>query len=99
MSIALKAVFLACGLLLQKPSCTCKLKDHSTLLERRLQLWHEGKIGDLVSEGHAIEGRLPSRSTNISDSQLVRSFANLKFEGKTSAALKLITGHQRGCLL
>ena len=36
---------------------------------------------------------------NISDSQLVRSFANLMFEGKTSAVLELITGHQLGCLL
>ena len=36
---------------------------------------------------------------NISDSQLVRSFANLMFEEKTNAALKLITGHQHGCLL
>ena len=97
-SIALKAVFVACGLLLQKPSRTSKPKEHSTLLERHLQLWHEGKIGDLVSEGRAIQSRLPPHSTKISDSQLVRSFANLMFEGKTSAALKLITGHQRGCL-
>ena len=76
-----------------------KPKEHSTLLERCLQLWHEGKIGDLVSKGCAIQSRLPSCSANISDSQLVRSFANLMFEGKTSAAHKLITGHQLGCLL
>ena len=98
-SIALKAVFLACGLLLQKPSRTSKPKEHSILLERCLQLWHEGKIGDLVSEGHAIQSHLPSCFTNISDSQLVRSFANLMFEEKTSAALKLIIGHQQGFLL
>ena len=35
-SIALKAVFLACGLLLQKLSCTSTPKEHSTMLERRL---------------------------------------------------------------
>ena len=92
-------MFLAFGLLLQKPSHTSKLKEHSTLLERHLQLWYEGKIGDLVSEGRAIQSCLPSRYINISDSQLVRFFDNLMFEGKTSAALKLITGHQHGCLL
>ena len=97
--ITLKAVFLACGLLLQKPSRTPKPKEHSTLLEQHLQLWHEDKIGDLVSESCVIQSCLPSHSMNISDSQLVRSFANMMFEGKTSAALKLITGHQHGCLL
>ena len=50
-SIALKAVFVSCGVLFQKPSCAFKPKKHSTLLEQNLQLWHEGKIGDLVSKG------------------------------------------------
>ena len=53
-SIALKAVFFSRGVLFQKPSCASKPMKHSTLLERHLQLWHEGKIGDLVSEGCAI---------------------------------------------
>ena len=44
-SIELKAVFLACGLLLQKPSHTSKPKEHSTLLEQCLQLWHEARLG------------------------------------------------------
>ena len=37
-SIALKAVFVACVLLLQKPSRTSKPKDNSTHLECRLSL-------------------------------------------------------------
>ena len=58
-SIALKGVFVVCVLLLQKPSCTSKPKDHATHLERCLLLWHEGKLEDLVVEGRAIQIHLP----------------------------------------
>ena len=75
-SVALKAVFVACVLLLQKPSRTSKPKDHATHLERRLLLWHEGKLEDLVVEGRAIQSRLPKVSTSMSDAQVARSFAS-----------------------
>ena len=92
-------MFVACVLLLQKPSRTSKPKDHSIHLERRLSLWLEGKIEDLVVEGRAIQSRLPKLSASTSDAQVARSFANLMFAGKTSAAIKLITGYKRGGLL
>ena len=92
-SVALKAVFVACVLLLQKPSRTSKPKDHAAHLERRLLLWHEGKLKDLIVEGRAIQSRLPKVSTSMSDAQVARSFASVMFEGKTSAAIKLLTGY------
>ena len=98
-SVALKAVFVACVLLLQKSSRTSKPKDHATHLERRLLLWHEGKLEDLIVEGRAIQSRLPKMSTSMSDAQVARSFASLMFKGKTSAAIKLHTGYKCGGLL
>ena len=98
-SIALKAVFVVCVLLLQKPSCASKPKDHSIHLERRLSLWLEGKIEDLVVESRAIQSRLPKLSASASDAQMARSFANLMFAGKTSAVIRLITGYKCGGLL
>ena len=98
-SIALKGVFVACVLLLHKPSRTSKPKDHATHLDCRLLLWHEGKLEDLVVEGRAIQSRLPKFSTSLSDAQVARTFANLMFEGKTSAAIKLLTRYKRGGLL
>ena len=98
-SIALKAVFVVCVLLLQKPSRTFKPKDHSIHLERCLSLWLEGKIEDLAVESRAIQSRLPKLSASTSDAQMARSFANLMFAGKTSAAIKLITRYKRGGLL
>ena len=83
----------------QKPFRTSEPKDHSIHLECRLSLWLEGKIEDLVVESRAIQSRLPKLSASTSDAQMARSFANLMFAGKTSAAIKLITGYKRGGLL
>ena len=82
-SVALKAIFVACILLLQKPSCSSKPRDHTSHLQRRLQLWKEGDISGLLEECRAIQSRLTRVSTPTSDSKLARSFANLMFEGKT----------------
>ena len=37
--------------------------------------------------------------SNINDAKVARSFASLMFEGKTSAAIKLLTGYKCGGLL
>ena len=84
---------------MHKPSRTSKPKDHSIHLECRLSLWLEGKIEDLVVEGRATQSCLPKLSASTSDAQVARSFANLMFAGKTSAAIKLITGYKQGGLL
>ena len=49
--IALKAAMLCCTLLLQKPHPTASSKDFINCLQRRLSLWKEGKIEDLLLEG------------------------------------------------
>ena len=97
--IALKAVFVACILLLQKPSQSSKAKDHAIILDRRLPSWQDGNITELVTEGRTIQQHLPQRPLQHPDSQLARSFSNLMFEEKTKAALKLVTSHKRGGLL
>ena len=58
--IALKAVHVMPALLLQKPSQSSKSKDHHAALERRLKLWEEGKIEELLYKGKTIQGRLKS---------------------------------------
>ena len=46
--IVLKAVLVIPALLLQKPSKSSKSIDHHAALERRLKLWEEGKIEELL---------------------------------------------------
>ena len=52
--ISLKALMVMPCLLLQKPSKTSKAKDHLLALERRLLLWKNGDIEELVHEGETI---------------------------------------------
>ena len=80
-------------------SQSSKAKDHATHLERQLSLCHDGNITALITEGCTIQQHLHHRLNQQPDTQLARSFSNLMFEGKTKAAIKLITGHKCGGLL
>ena len=50
-SVAMKAVTVLAILALQKPFQTSKTKDHVSCLVRRLVLWKDGNLNDLVLEG------------------------------------------------
>ena len=62
-SIALKGIHVdtrMSAFLLQKPSKNSKSKDHLVSFERRLKLWEEGEIRNLLREGEAIQERMKS---------------------------------------
>ncbi len=98
--MALKAIAVASILLLQKPHRKSKPREHTSCLERRLQLWSEGEFDDLLNEGKVLQGRLPKiHDTKDAEDHLARSFSNLMFEGKTKAALQLLTNRSKGGVL
>ena len=88
---------------LQKPSKTSKSKDHVSCIERRLHLWMDGNLNDLVLEGRAIQQRLNgkqlSTDTSKTDGRSAYSFANFMFNGKTKNALDMLSGRGKGRLL
>ena len=90
-SIALKAAFVCCGLLLQLPHRRSKPREQLACLERRLSLWKDGLIDELLLEGRTIQNRLPGsrRTKNSSKCTANRSwtFANLMFRGKVREAI------------
>ena len=87
-------------LLLQKPHNKSKAKEHSACLERRLQSWTDGDLNNLLLEGRILQNRLPKPSaTKNNDSKLVRTFTKLMFEGKTNAALQLLSQRGNGGVL
>ena len=90
--IALKAASLMPSLLLQKPHKLSKAKDHSRCLERRLYAWKEGDIADLILECRVIQQHLDQPKIR-QDDQGARSFARLMFEGKTRAALRMLSSN------
>ena len=89
--IALKAATILPLLLLQKTHRSSKTKDHINSLVKRLELWKLGDLTNLLREGRAIQDRLPNIHHRQNEQQLSRSFANLMFQGKTQAALRLLS--------
>ena len=95
-SIALRAAIVLPILLLQKPHRKSKAKEHAECLERRLRIWKEGNLNDLVLEGRTIQSRLPKFNSPTAKQNLSRSFAKFMFAGKTKAALDLLSHAQKG---
>ena len=98
-SIALQAATVLPILLLQKPSRKSKTKDHILCLQRRLKTWKDGDLNELTNEGRTIQHRIPKASPSEDHTHLARSFARLMFQGKTKAALRLLTGQGKGGVL
>ena len=86
-------------LLLQKPHQRSKIKDHIACLERRLRVWKEENLNELIIEGRTIQSRFPKSHKPKSTRNLSRSFANLMFAGKTKAALDLLSHADNGGIL
>ena len=99
--IALTATMVIPSLLLQKPHCSSKTRDHITCLERRLQLWKAGDINSLILEGRTIQCRLPQYSSppHNNNQNLSRNFSKLMMSGKTKAALHLLSDQYKSRVL
>ena len=52
-----------------------------------------------LEKARAIQNRLPKQEPKCSEQQLARSFAKLMFQGKTQAALQLLTDKRKGQVL
>ena len=97
--VALRAAVVLPILVLQQPHRRSKPKELIACLERRLKTWKDGDLESLVEEGRAIQQRLPKTRPSQSESNLARSFANLMFNGKTHAALDLLSNNGKGGVL
>ena len=81
-------------LLLQKPSPSSKTSDHVKYLERRLVMWKEGKLKNLLNEGKAIQSRMTKGKRKAENGE--QRFVHLMEDGKISAALRCIGSLQCG---
>ena len=85
---------------LQKSSATCKSKDHSAAIELRLNVWWQGDLDLLLKEVRFIQGRLfvnLKKARTVED--ISKVFAKLAFQGKLSAAIKLLDSESSTGLL
>ena len=91
--VAMKAAMTMPALLLRKPSSKSKAKEHTFHLERRLKLWLEGILDDVVHKGRTIQRQL-TRSLQRQQKSIdgtARIFSKLMMEGKVCATLRLVT--------
>ena len=98
-SITMKAAIVLPTLLLQKPSFKSKAKEHSVCLDRWLNTWLNGDLNDFLLERRSIQQPIPKSPPQDSQKRLACSFANLMFEGKTKAAIHLLTDEAKGGVL
>ena len=97
--IAFKALHIMPTLLLQKPRKTAKSRDHLVALLRRLELWDDGKINELLYEGTTIQERLSNGNNETNIAKISSKFKNLMQRGNVNDALKLLTNNMNNRIL
>ena len=98
-SVALKAFMVLPTLILQKPSAPSKSKEHSAAIERRLNLWRQGDLDLLLKEVRFIQGKFVNSKKARTVEDISKVFAKLVFQGKLSAAIKLLDSESSTGLL
>ena len=72
-----------------------KSQEHCKKLEDRLASWKDGRIDELIKECRTIERRFSSNERRNKEDR-AKTFANLVFQGKFNAAMKLLTDIDAG---
>ena len=98
-NIALKEIHVMSVLLLQKPNKNSKAKDHVVALERRLELWDNGNIIELLNEGESIQERLPTSERSKDIAKIFVKFKELMQKGNINGDLKLLTNKMSNSIL
>ena len=90
--IAMKSLMIMPSLLLQKPSKTSKPKDHIHMLERRLELWKEKNIKNLLEESQSIQEYLEKSKMKVLILETSKRFVRAMEKGNViTGAIKLLS--------
>ena len=88
--LALNFIHIFIPLMLQKPSVKSRAKENSQYLAKRLNLWSNGRIDELLSECHVIQSRLKNDLEKSKPESKSKAFCRLMLQGKISKALKFV---------
>ena len=97
--IALKSIMVMPALLLQKPSRASKSKDHLTALSRRISLWMQGNIKDLLHECNTIQDQLKASKKTMSTREISKRFIEKMSKGNINGAIKLLSDNMQNGIL
>ena len=84
---------------MQQPAGKPTYKETSVHLARRLPLWDEGRLSDLLKEGKTIQDQLAKTNKVLDDSTLAKRFATMVFNNNFKGAMLLVAAEGRGGVL
>ena len=96
----LKELMIMPGLLLQKTLLNSKSKENSETLKRRLLLWKNEHLDQLMFEGKTIQDRLQnSHRVTSNNSKEALTFERLIEEGKVNTTIQILEKANKGRIL
>ena len=78
------------ALVLQKPCSKTKSSEYSDLLNKRMGWWRDLDFTSLIRQARTIQSQVNKKSSRKKKPDTTRVFANLMFEGKVSAAIRML---------
>ena len=97
--ITFKGIMVMPSLILQKPNCNSKSKDHSEALWQRMILWQSGDSLQLFKEEETIQKGLKDSTKPKSIAQLIKKFVEYKNKGNINSAIKLLSNNVENGIL
>ena len=97
--ISLKSIMIMPSLLLQKSTPKSKSHINKQHLERRLTLWQNGQIDDLLRECNTIQQRLKLTKKVPSPEETSRKFTNCIISGNINGALRMLSDENMAGIL
>ena len=97
--ITFKKIMVMTSLILQKPSCHTKAKDHSEALRQRMILWQSGDLLQLLKEGETIQKGLKDSTKPKSITQLSKRFVEYMNKGNINSTIKLLSNNMENGVL
>ena len=81
-----KAIMVMPSLILQKPSCNSKVKDHTEALRQKMILWQSGDLLQLFKKAETIQKGLKDSTKPKSIAQLSQKFVEHMNKGNINGA-------------
>ena len=90
-AVAIKIVMILPQLMLQRTSLKAKSSENKHNLERRLELWKNNEIDELIDECKTIQQRISQKKSSVGNNESIsKRFANYMLKGNVNAALRLL---------
>ena len=91
--------FIFSALVLQRNKMIRKARDVRPLLMRRMDMWEDGQLKELLHEAQRCDRQLISSLSPMTSEQVERTFARLMLEGRVRSAVRLLTERNGGGVL